>query len=267
MSTLTRLGIIDWGIGGIDFCQRFRTCFPLVPVHYLSDSGFTPYGKLEASELRHRLSLLIEILKTKGASHVVIACNAASTVLDSQSSDLLDTSFALPCLGVIRPTLSVLQGMPSSQEPVLVLGGRRTMESEIYSKGLRESGLQTIAKVAQPLSALVEKGITEGVELRACIKTILGDQLPTIGTLVPACTHYTAVLPVLLDMVAPRHVIDPAAEALKYLKRVWTLNPTDKASRPVSSEFCTTGSPQEMVESARAAFGVTLPDVDTLHIS
>ena len=262
------LGIIDWGIGGIDFARKFHKAFPQVQTIYLSDSGFTPYGKLADVDLRRRLAHLVEILAERGASHVVIACNAASTTLSDDKSEAInqavDTSFGLPCIGVIQPTLAVLRKLPKSQAPVLVLGGKRTIDSGIYQQGLEDAGLACIAKIAQPLSALVERGVTSGAELLATLGEILGDDLPTIATLVPACTHYMAILPALTKITKPSFVIDPAAETLKYLSMHWRPAPIMGADSKNPDIFLTTGSAEAMRLSAMSAFGFSMPSVSIL---
>ncbi len=265
------LGIIDWGIGGIDFVRKFHKAFPQVQTIYISDSGFTPYGKLAKIDLRRRLASLVELLAARGASHVVIACNAASTTLDDNNSltinQAVDTSFALPCMGVIQPTLAVLRKLPESQAPVLLLGGKRTIDSGIYQQGLEDVGLQCIAKVAQPLSALVERGVTSGAELQAVLGEILGEDVPAIATLVPACTHYMAILPALTKITKPSFVIDPAAEALKHLTVRWQpaaiLRPNNKAP----DIFLTTGNAEAMRTSAMSAFGFRVPSISILPVS
>ena len=75
------LGIIDWGIGGISVYKLIKERRPDVPVVYFSDTGVTPYGKMSRTELTRRLNSVIGFLKTKGVTHLVIGCNAASTAI------------------------------------------------------------------------------------------------------------------------------------------------------------------------------------------
>lgn len=51
-----KLGVLDWGIGGVDFAERFRVRMPDIPIVYLSDSGSVPYGKLSAPALALRVA-------------------------------------------------------------------------------------------------------------------------------------------------------------------------------------------------------------------
>jgi glutamate racemase len=77
-----RLGILDWGIGGVGFYALARARLPELPVVYWSDAGAIPYGKQAPAELAGRVVTIARWLKSEaGITHLAIACNAASSVL------------------------------------------------------------------------------------------------------------------------------------------------------------------------------------------
>ena len=77
-----RLAVVDWGIGGLGFLQRFAARHPDAGAVYLSDAGCTPYGRLARRALAARVDHLLRYLAAAhGIDHAVLACNAASTVL------------------------------------------------------------------------------------------------------------------------------------------------------------------------------------------
>jgi glutamate racemase len=80
------VGILDWGIGGTSIYRLLKERRPETPIVYFSDTGVTPYGRMEAGELKARLREVIELLARRGVSHLVIGCNAASTALPSCSA-------------------------------------------------------------------------------------------------------------------------------------------------------------------------------------
>jgi glutamate racemase len=41
-----RLGILDWGIGGVSIYKLIKQRSPDLGVTYLSDTGVTPYGRM-----------------------------------------------------------------------------------------------------------------------------------------------------------------------------------------------------------------------------
>ncbi len=249
---MARVGIVDWGIGGLDFYRKFKAAFPGVAVHYWSDAGYTPYGKLGADALRARLSRVMERLAAQGVEHCVIACNAASSVLPVQTS--------LRCCGVIEATVGGILARHDPCESIAVLGGERTIASRAYQGPLEDAGFDVMGRVAQPLSAWVEAGTLEGPQVEACIKEIVR---PVVDAqiLVLACTHYVALAPIIARYVQARVLVDPARETLDDVRRRWHFE-----SSVAADVFCTTGDPRAMRAAGLRAFGVALEGVDQVEI-
>ena len=146
---MSRIGIIDWGIGGVSIYKLIKQHMRRVPVTYFSDTGETPYGKMSRRELSFRLDNVIEYLKKRGVTHVVIGCNAASTAID----DLKD--HALPIFGVIQPAVR----LTARSRPRLLglIGGKRTVVSGAHRRAFGERGISIRQRIAQPLSAFIER--------------------------------------------------------------------------------------------------------------
>lgn len=252
-----RLGIVDWGIGGLDLYRKLRAAGRSRDVLYWSDAGAPPYGTLGADALAERLAAVLGRLAQEGCDEVVVACNAASTALPHPAVQHAERRSALRIVGVIEPTLEAIERRGLGE--VAVIGGRRTIESEAYAAPLRARGVRVQARVAQPLSALIERGITEGAELEAELESILGP-LRHAEHLVLACTHYVAARPA-IERRLPRlrSVIDPAAETLAWIERHWGLREGRTAAR-----FVTSGSPSAMRDGAWQAFGVHLDEVEAI---
>ncbi len=240
------LGVLDWGIGGIDFYRRLRARYPGVPVVYWSDSGATPYGKQRSDALAARVTAVAGALQARGATHLVIACNAASTVLPRLSLEI-------PVSGVIAPAIAAALIDPAGR--IGVIGGRRTISAGSYRRGL--VGRRVIQRVAQPLSALVERGELDTPALHAELARILAP-LRGVEALVLACTHYTALLAPIQRLLPGTRMIDPAAATLTELERRWGFETMGHARQDM---FLTTGDPEAMRVAAGLAFGVTLPAV------
>ena len=160
---MKRLGIIDWGIGGISIYKLIKKSLGNLSVTYFSDSGATPYGKMERRELSDRLDTVIEYLIGKGVTHVVIGCNAASTAL----SDLRDHK--IPIEGVIKP--AVAMAVKLKPKRLAVIGGRRTVVSGVYRLAFREHNISIDQRIAQPLSGLIETGDISSPDILAAIHT------------------------------------------------------------------------------------------------
>ena len=289
------LAILDWGIGGVDFLLRLRARHPDVPVIYWSDSGSTPYGKLGREALAARVAAVAAALRDRGATRLVVACNAASTVLGHPA--LARTG--LQVAGVIAPAIAAALADPARS--VGVIGGRRTIRSGLYRRALVAAGRRVHQRVAQPLSAMVERGELDGPALAAELDRILAP-LRRVDALVLACTHYTALLAPIRERLPRARVLDPAAATLAHVERAWALGPgrsdaaatigssgqgrsdmfltpgssgqgrsdmsltTGSSGQGRSDMFLTTGSPTATRESARLAFGAALPAVERVEL-
>jgi glutamate racemase len=208
MSAPARIGILDWGIGGVGVLRELRRRAPSLPVIYLSDSGFVPYGLLSSKALGARVATLIRYLTEAGATSLVVACNAASTVLDTIEPA------RVPVLGVIAPALALV---PKSFRGTLgVLGGRRTIRSQLYRRGLEAPGRRIIQRVAQPLSAHIEAGTANSERCARDLDRILSP-LRNADALLLACTHYPAIADQLTVRVPDARLFDPAEEVVTRL--------------------------------------------------
>lgn len=240
------LGIIDWGIGGIGVYKLIKKRRPEVSVVYFSDTGVTPYGKMSRAELVKRLNAVIVFLKTKGVTHLVVGCNAASTTipfLDSQG---------LKIEGVIDAAVEMTVRL--KPERLGLIGGRRTVVSGVYRTAFAERGIGVEQRIAQPLSGLIESGDTSSDKLRGECRRIL---LPirNCSHILLACTHYPAIAGIIRGFVSAETVlIDPAAELVERTA-AWGLE-TDQ-----HDAVYTSGDAGQMASSSLKAFNWNLNNV------
>lgn len=254
-----KLAVVDWGIGGLGFYRRFAAAHPGVPVVYLSDTGFTPYGKVPRRALAARVGqVLAHLADAHGADHAVLACNAASTIV----GDLSAGGRTMPVAGVIAPAVAELAARAPSR--VGVIGGVRTVRSGLYGRGLRAAGHHVCQRVAQPLSAHVEAGRLYTPDVRRDVARITAP-LRAVDVLVLACTHYVALAPLLAERCPRAELYDPVAATLAHVERAWPLNGAP-ARPPAPPRFLTTGDPGAMRRSAKLAFGIELPVVEGASI-
>lgn len=242
--------MIDWGIGGISVYKLIQEKLGAIPTVYFSDTGATPYGKMGRGELANRLDEVIEYLASLGATHIVIACNAASTAIP-------DLKTKLPVKGVIESAIDLT--VKKKPKKLGIIGGRRTVVSGIYRKAFEANGIDISQRVAQPLSALIESGDISSPELvDACRKIIR--PIKNSSHILLACTHYPAITPVLREIVSPgTEFIDPAEQLVSDVKR-W------KLAAGGESVFLTTGDASKMKKAARNAFGVEIDAVKKVKI-
>jgi len=282
------LAVLDWGIGGLGFYRAFKARLPDVPVVYLSDTGFEPYGLVPGPALQRRLALTAGRLAEAGASRLVVACNAMSTVLPA-ASGLRELGFEQVC-GVIDG--GVAATLDAGVRVVGVIGGRRTVRSGCYAHRLRAAGLVVRQRVAQPLSGLIEAGLVASPAFETESARIVAP-LAGVDALVLGCTHYEAAAERLRTLAGGALLIDPAAATLERVVLGWYGVPASGDGRrggaaaergrgadssggssiawssvePASADrFFTTGDPTAMVRAARLGFGVELPAVERVRL-
>lgn len=244
-----KLAILDWGIGGIGIYKQIKELHG-TSVVYFSDTGVTPYGKMSRAELVSRLNDVIEFLKTKGVTDLVIGCNAASTAIPFlKVSDIRIT-------GVIEKAVEAAL----AEKPLRLglIGGRRTVLSGVYRKAFAENGVKVNQRIAQPLSALIESGDISSDTFRAEAKKIL-TPLQKCSHILLACTHYPAAAETLAELLPNAKLIDPAEHLVRSIDVSKMKNGSD--------EFYTTGGSEQMRRSAKAAFGVEIGEVKDLNSS
>lgn len=252
------IGILDWGIGGLGFWQALRRRHPGVPVLYWSDAGETPYGKLPAARLAARVREVAGRMRERGVRRLVIACNAASTVLPplgvAGDAGVIDTAIGpVEVTGVIAH--AVRMAAASGARTLGVIGGRRTIRSGIYRRALAAPGRRVVQRVAQPLSARIEAGDLASAALERELAAILRP-LRRVDALLLACTHYPALAPRFSAHLPGARLLDPVDELLRWVTRRWRPAP---AAGP--DLFVTTGDPGAMRRAAAAAFGAHLSRV------
>jgi len=249
---MDRLGIIDWGIGGISVYKLVREQLGDVPVTYFSDTGATPYGKMSPTELVARLDAAIDYLISKRrVSHLVIGCNAASTAIPQLADH------GIPVVGVIEPAIAMTERLRPRK--LGLIGGRRTVVSGVYRRGFGARGMQVNQRIAQPLSAMIESGDTSSGKLRDAARQILSP-LRSCSHILLACTHYPAMSPVLSELLpAGTVLINPAAELVKSIS-LWNIECGG------TTEFITTGDANAMQTAAHAAFGVDIPSPVSIEL-
>jgi glutamate racemase len=247
MNTNSCLGIVDWGIGGLGLVQALDRAAPGLPVLYWSDAGATPYGRMRVDGLASRLTTVVDALAQRGATEVVLACNAASTVVGRLGGA------AVPVEGIIDHGLASVPEELTGQ--VGVIGGRRTIAAGHYRRGLARRGRVVLSRVAQPLSAHIEAGRTGSPQFLADLATILAP-LRRVDALVLACTHYPAARRWFAAAVPHAILIDPAE---RLAAAIAERHPHTRGSAQLGTRvFLTTGDPRAMRHGATRAWGTAL---------
>jgi glutamate racemase len=235
-----RLGIIDWGIGGISVNMLIKSHVGNIPAIYFSDTGVKAYGKMARGALVSRLDRVFDFFRAQGVSHVVVGCNAASTVIPFLNIAGLKVEGIIDC--AVRMTAKL------HPERLALLGGRRTVLSGVYRRAFAEHGIHVTQRIAQPLSTLIEAGDVSSAALREHCESILRP-VRDCSHLLLACTHYPAIMSVISEFISKDTVlINPIGELITQIVK-WNL------PKGGAELFLTSGDPEQMKMAARIAFG------------
>jgi len=230
------LGVVDWGIGGLGLVCALPAGADIL---YASDAGAPPYGRLRAGALSARLLQVVCALHARGADEVVVACNAASSVLPLAGAPC-------PVRGVIEAGVEAALAVPGV---IGVIGGERTIAAGRHAAALRAAGRTVRPRVAQPLSALVEQGRLSGPAVEATVDAVLAP-LAGVDVLLLACTHYPALAPVLQARCPGARLVDPVAVVAAGL-----------STEPGALSVVTSGDPAQTRAAALAAWGLDVGPV------
>ena len=200
MSKSPSIGIYDWGIGGLGTYQLLRKQLPKASITYISDAGFEPYGKVEPNVLRKRVFQVMDYFQSEmGVSEIILACNAASSVLSDEELAYYPNILASGLKAIHH----------SDAHHIGVIGGYATIESHRFQEKALPLNKSITAVVAQVLSAHVEAGCTNPIQLELDVDAVC-NQLLDCESVVLACTHYPVLLPLFQKRIPSMHWIDPA---------------------------------------------------------
>jgi glutamate racemase len=203
------IGICDWGIGGVGLYQHLRKR-SRVDVVYFSDTGYTPYGKVPEEELKQRLKKVFAYFNGLGITQIIVGCNAASTVLNNEEG----------VIGIIEHGVKLVLEQQITR--VGIVGGKRTVESEIYKKQLEEKGVEVHQRIAQPLSARIEAGEVSSPGLTKDIEEIF-TPIRDIQHILLACTHYPLIKNEIARFTGNTIFLDPAEEMVDWIFKHWEI--------------------------------------------
>ena len=74
------IGVFDSGVGGISVLRKIISLMPNENYIYYGDSANAPYGDRSDEEVFQLTEHVFELLLSKGAKGIVVACNTATSV-------------------------------------------------------------------------------------------------------------------------------------------------------------------------------------------
>lgn len=162
---------------------------------YFGDTKHLPYGDRTEKEIYDLTKTGIEILFSRGATLIIIACNTASaeTLRKLQDTFLFREHPDKRILGVIIPTTEAI--IEAHVRNVLLVGTRRTIDSHKYHVELEKKTIRGIRLTDQATPELVP--LIEAGDLNAAmiyLRPFLERHKDSGGdAVILGCTHYCAL--------------------------------------------------------------------------
>lgn len=274
-----KIGVFDSGFGGLTILKSLLERLPEYDYLYLGDSARSPYGG-RSLEIVHKFTReSVEWLFNQGCGLVVLACNTASAqaLKNIQHHDLPSRWPDRRVLGVIRPSVEALVGLPPATPPALrkpdisggsvaVMATRGTVSSNSYGLEMAKlaPGLKLVQQACPLWVPLIESGELTGPGTEYFVRQYLDPLLnsPDVPKrILLGCTHYPMLLP-LIRAVTPPHVQvivqgDIIAERLEdWLKRHPEMNTRLSRGKPLGQRhFATTDDANWFAEHGERILG------------
>ena len=233
------VGVFDSGSGGLSVLREIRKILPDERYIYFSDNAYCPYGEKTADFVTSRARVVTELLLSKGAQAVVVACNTATGAAISH----LRAEYDIPFVGMEPAVKPAASGTRNGVVGVLATAGTLKASKYLNTKGRYADSVRIVERVGKGFVELVENGELDGPHAESVVRASLEPLLAGgADTIVLGCTHYPFLLP-LMQRIAPEGVrfIDPAPAVARRLRDVLAMNSVPVGEGPGSVELLASG--------------------------
>jgi glutamate racemase len=200
------IAVFDSGVGGLTVLQELLVELPHEDFVYLGDTARFPYGEHSAAELQRFALEIAELLLTRRAKLLVVACNAASSAaLDALRERMLSTTLGVHVTGVIEPE-SRLAAAATANHRVGLLATTATVRSGAYARALAQHApdAELVSVPCPDLAPIIQQGFPFDHRV---VDTVRGYCAPLreagVDTVILGCTHYPLIAPMLQRMLGP----------------------------------------------------------------
>jgi len=230
------IGVFDSGVGGLGVLREIRSLLPSMPLVYVADQAFSPYGERGLDAVRERAFAVSDYLIGEGATTVVVACNSASAAALHELRDRHPTVSFVGMEPAVKPAAGATR-----HGTIGVLATEATFQGELFASVVdrHARGVSVVARACPGLAAAIESGDDVNDLVRRYTTDVVGRGADTI---VLGCTHYSFVADQIRAAAGVDvEVIDPAPAVARQAVRVHT---GEDGYGSGATHYLTTGDPE-----------------------
>ena len=205
------IGIFDSGAGGLSIWKEINALLPSESTLYISDAKYAPYGTKGKEAILKRSIINTELLLSKGAKIVVVACNTATT----NAIAYLRQHYQVPFIG-IEPAIKPA-ALNTKTNAIGILATKGTLSSALFHKTSQRytRDLKVVEQEGNGIVELIEAGELYSKEMEQLLQKYVSPMLDAnIDCLVLGCTHYHFLNPILKKILPQEITIIESAPAI-----------------------------------------------------
>ena len=184
------IGVFDSGVGGLSLLRELRRLLPNEDFIYYGDRANAPYGAKTHGEILEISKGIVDVLLSRGAKAIVVACNTATAVA------IEPLRAAYPNLPIIGIEPAVKPARVAGCKRVLVLATPVTVSESRFAALLRANscdGCEFIGVPCHELAFMIENDSTSE-EIEEYLSSVFAPyRADGFDGIVLGCTHYPLV--------------------------------------------------------------------------
>ena len=206
------VAVVDSGVGGLTCLEAIRKAMPREDIIYFGDEANMPYGTKSEEEILGFARDFGEFLKGHGVKMIIFACGTlSSTVIPFFYKNYPEVLVQ----GIVDSAAAALSRASEEGDRVGVIATPRSIDSGSYQDAIgRLRKKLTVSYMGCPeLSVLIEKGVTDGPEMEALLRSYLDGMVNEEGIkrLLLGCTHYPLVSGCINKLYPDLQIVNPDA--------------------------------------------------------
>jgi len=243
---ISKVGIFDSGVGGLTVAKSIYQAKLFDEIIYFGDTARVPYGsKNESTIIRYSLEAL-EFLKNFDINFLITACNSVSSCALPE----LRKEANFEVVGVIEAGIEAVKKVANTNDNILIIGTKTTINSNLYQIGLNNLGYKNIIALPTPLFVPIVEEEAYNKGLLDEVFKLYFSNLKNIDVVVLGCTHFPMLIPYLSEYFKDAKLIHSGEAIVELLKNRYDL----KNKKESKIQFLASENPNHLKEIAKKWF-------------